>query len=178
VPEARLSDNPHGRAVESEGWFVLNLADAMAMEHEQGGISASFEAQVARFPEFGINVRVLQPWQPSALYHREDAQEAFLVLSGRCRLVIEDEERELRQWDLVHCPPGTAHVIVGAGDGPSAVLMVGTRKQGKALEYPASQVAGRHGAAVVETTDSPPHAYASAGWKSEFAPVRLPWPPR
>jgi uncharacterized cupin superfamily protein len=177
VPEARLSDTPHGRAVQTQGWFVLNLGEATAMEHDLAGISASFEPQEARFPEFGLNVRVLEPGQPSALYHREDAQEAFLVLWGRCRLVIEDEERDLRRWDLVHCPPGTAHVVVGAGDGPSAVLMVGARKEGKALQYPASEVAARHGAAVAETTDSPPQAYASAGWKPQFAPVRLPWPP-
>ena len=177
MPEARLSDTPHGRRVDSEGWFVLNLGDAAASRHELAGISANLESPDARFPQVGINVRVLQPGEPSALYHRESAQEGFLVLSGECLLVVEDEERPLRAWDFFHCPPGTAHAIVGAGDGPSAVLMVGARIEGKTLEYPASEVAARHHAAVPETTNSPPEAYASAGWKPEFHPVRLPWPP-
>lgn len=172
-----MADTPQGRSVESEGWFVLNLGEAVGMRHELAGISASFEPQAARFAQFGINVRVLAPGEPSALYHRESAQEAFLVLSGECLLIVEDEERRLRAWDLVHCPAGTAHVVVGAGNGPSAVLMVGARDASKTLEYPASEVAARYRAAVPETTDSPPQAYASAGWKGEFEPVSLPWPP-
>ena len=38
--------------------------------------------------------------------------------AGWCVLVIEGEERTLRAWDFVHCPPGTAHTIVAAGDDP------------------------------------------------------------
>jgi hypothetical protein len=41
--------------------------------------------------------------------------------------VIENEERRLKQWDFVHCPPMTEHVFVGAGDGPCAIVMVGAR---------------------------------------------------
>jgi uncharacterized cupin superfamily protein len=41
-----------------------------------------FEARVGTFPELGVNIRLLQPGQPAAMYHREGAQEACLVLSG------------------------------------------------------------------------------------------------
>jgi quercetin dioxygenase-like cupin family protein len=51
-------------------------------------------------------------------------QEGFLVLSGECTLIVEEEERPLRQWDYFHCPADTRHVIVGAGDGPCAILMI------------------------------------------------------
>ena len=41
------------------------------------------------------------------MHHRENAQEGFLVLSGECLLIVEEEERRLRAWDFFHCPGGT-----------------------------------------------------------------------
>ena len=79
------------------------------------------------FPQVGINISVLGPGEPMAMYHWEADQEDFLVLSGTPLLIIEGEERPLRAWDFVHCPPNTKHTIVGAGDGPSVVVAVGAR---------------------------------------------------
>ena len=62
------------------------------------------------------------------MYHWEADQEDFLVLAGEALLIVEGEERPLRRWDFVHCPAGTRHVIVGAGDGPCVVVAVGARE--------------------------------------------------
>ena len=143
VQEATSEETPYGRYVTSDGWFVLNLADALAVRNEEkGGVTYPLEARAAPFRDFGANVRVLGPGQPNALYHSEGVQEGFLVLAGECTLVVEEEERTLRQWDYVHCPAGTDHVFVGAGDGPCAVLMIGARPDVETLRYPASEVAG------------------------------------
>jgi uncharacterized cupin superfamily protein len=53
------------------------------------------------FAQFGINVTVLEREQ-TVLYHAEENQEAFLVLSGECTLLVGDEERRLRPWDFFH----------------------------------------------------------------------------
>ena len=42
-----------------------------------------------------------------------------------------------------HCPEGTEHVFVGAGDGPCAILMVGARKEPDLAHYPVSEAAAR-----------------------------------
>ena len=94
------------------------------------------EPRQAPFRDLGVNVRVLWPGDANALYHHEDAQEGFLVLSGECLLIVEEQERPLRQWDYFHCPPGTRHVIVGAGKGPCVVLMIGVRPVHKKLALP------------------------------------------
>ena len=158
VPEASLRDAGHGLVPEAEGWFVLNARDARWLVNEMGAYCA-FEGK-ARFPQLGINLNVLPPGKPMAMYHREDEQEGFLVLAGECVLVIEGEERRLRPWDFVHCPAGTEHVIVGAGDRPSVVLAVGARTGAGGLVYPASEVAQRHGAGVERETSDPGEAYA------------------
>ena len=98
-----------------------------------------------------------------------------MVLWGECTLVVEDEERALRQWDYFHCPPETHHIFVGAGDGPCAILMIGLRPEQETLHYPVSEVAAKYGASVAEETEDGDVAYAD--WPGEYTPVRLPWPP-
>jgi len=120
-------------------------------------------------------VTILQPGQPVAKYHREGAQEGFLVLHGECIAIVEDQERPMKQWDFFHCPPGTEHVLVGAGDGPCAVLAFGKRPDSD-LYYPASKVAAKYGAEAPEPTADPDAAYAD--WDNELSPTQLDWPPR
>jgi quercetin dioxygenase-like cupin family protein len=117
VDEAASEDTPHGRYVTSEGLFVLNLDEALAVKNEErGGATYPLESRAARFRDFGANVQVIWPGEPNCYYHSEDAQEGFLILSGECILLVEEQERQLRQWDYVHCPAGTRHVFVGADD--------------------------------------------------------------
>lgn len=118
---------------------------------------------------------MLGPGRPAAFYHAEAGQEAFLVLQGECVLIIEEQERRLRQWDFVHCPPHTAHVIVGAGQTPCVVLMVGARNAGRDTVYPASEVAGRYDASSAHDTTDPREAYATL--ESPPRPGRFAWPP-
>ena len=93
----------------------------------------------ARFPQVGIRLKALWPGEPNGMYHSEEAQEDFLVLAGECLLLIEGEERPLRAWDFVHCPAGTEHIFIGAGDGPCLILMVGARGDEVPIRYPVSE---------------------------------------
>jgi uncharacterized cupin superfamily protein len=175
VKQASSEQTPYGRYITSDGWFVLNLADALAVRNEQkGGAVYPLESREAPFGDFGVNVRVLRPGEPTAMYHAESGQEGFLVLAGEATLIVEQQERPLRQWDYFHCPPYTGHVIVGAGDGPCAILAVGLRPKEETLRYPVSEVAAKYGVSVAEETEEPDEAYAD--WPGEFQPVRLPWP--
>jgi uncharacterized cupin superfamily protein len=160
VPEARLAQTGDGLIPESEGWFVVNARNARWWRHESFGASVSFEGDVD-FPDFGINIQVLMPGQSNCMYHGENAQEDFLVLYGECLLLVEGEERPLKQWDFVHCPAWTEHVFVGAGNGPCAVLMVGARPDPEELLYPVVDVARNHAAGVEKETRSGREAYAA-----------------
>jgi uncharacterized cupin superfamily protein len=175
VAEAKLVDTDAGKKPEGDGWFVVNVGDAVAMGIDDELYGMIFEGEFGGFPHFGINVRVLGPGKQAAMYHAESGQEAFLVLQGEAVLIVEDEERPLRQWDFVHCPPNTAHVIVGAGDAPCVVLMVGARIAGRELVFPASDTAAKYAASVKETTTDRAAAYA--GWP-RLRPGRFPWPPQ
>lgn len=178
MDEATLEDNGAGLAPTGEGWFVVNVRDTEWMTSQAFGSGCVFESSAAWFPQFGINVSVLEPGRPNCLYHSEAAQEAFLVLSGECKLLVEGEERELKAWDFFHCPAGVEHVFVGAGDGPCVVLMVGARAQDEKLFYPVSELAGRYGASAEADTPEPRVAYARFERPDKRRPAywsELPW---
>ena len=178
MPEAPLADSGSGLAPAGDGWFVVNVSDAEWWVSKAFGSGTGFESEDFPFPRFGINLSVLEPGKSNCLYHSESQQEAFLVLSGECKLLVEGEERPLRQWDFVHCPAGTEHVFVGAGDEPCVVLMVGERSQDEQLFYPESELAAQYGASSEEATPDPKQAYAPFERSQRARPSywdRLPW---
>jgi uncharacterized cupin superfamily protein len=185
VEEARLEDVGSGLAPVSDGWFVVNVRDAAWLTNDAFGARCVFEGgmpvlrkrpdlPVQKFADLGLTLQVLQPGQPSGLYHAETNQEDFLVLAGECLLLVEGEERRLRTWDFVHCPPGTAHAFVGAGDGTCVIFMTGSRKREKDTVYPRSLLARRHGAGVETETHAAAEAYAPyPHWQPERPGYRL-----
>ena len=91
MTEARLIEDDHGgRLPATDGWFVVNARETAWVDGDFGA-SCVFESREARFPELGVNLNVLQPGQPMTLYHREDAQEDFLVLAVGARHGSDDE---------------------------------------------------------------------------------------
>ena len=160
---------------ERGGWFVRNVRDAKWMKNEAFGHVSFFDTKEP-FPQVGLHVYLLEPGKPNCRYHREEAQEDFLVLAGRCRLLVNGEERSLEAWDFVHCPAGVSHVFVGEGDGPCALLAVGHRPgEGKEqLYYPASEMARKYNAEAPEPTPDPKVAYSDVDRRVEVDPPK--WP--
>ena len=186
--ETELIETEGGLEPEGAGWFVVSVRDTCWWRSDAFGAACPFEGNEterrrqsntadARFTEIGINIHVLEPGKPNCMYHGEDAQEDFLVLSGECLLLVEGEERRLQAWDFVHFPPWTQHVLVGAGDGPCVVLMVGSRFKTDAVLYPVSELAQAHAAGVPDETPDPKAAYAPyPRWeRAKPEPRGLPW---
>jgi uncharacterized cupin superfamily protein len=160
MPEARLEDAGSGLAPASDGWFVVNVRDAGWWTSDTFGSGCGFESGEFWFRQIGVTVGVLEPGQPNCLYHSEAQQEAFLVVSGECMLLVNGEERLLGAWDFFHCPPGTEHVFVGAGEEPCVIVMVGARTGDEGLHFPVSDLAARYGASAQTETSDGGEAYA------------------
>jgi hypothetical protein len=167
--EAPLEQTEYGLVPKGDGWFVVNVKDVRWREKPGRGRSPNLSGDIL-FDQLGVGITVLGPGEPMSMYHWESDQEDFLILSGTATLVIEGEERPLKQWDFVHCPPHAAHVIVG---GPCVVFGVGSRERHTMLDeggrrvgkpgessYVADPVAAKHGAAHERDTESAEEAYA------------------
>jgi uncharacterized cupin superfamily protein len=189
VEEARLDEVGSGLAPVSPGWFVVNVGEATWVRNDAFGGRCVFEssrrvlaerpdAEPQMFADTGFTLAVLEPGKPTGMFHAESAQEDFLVLAGTCLLIVEDEERELRAWDFLHCPAGTRHTFVGTGDGPCVLFMTGARREGKTIVYPVAEHALARGAGVEVETNDPMEAYSPfAHWRlgRPDAWPELPW---
>jgi len=162
VPVSKLEKTAHGLVPKGEGWFALNMRDAEWRHVDGRGavctVLDDFEGERQR-EQLGVNPFVLRPGEPMAMYHWEADQEDFLVVSGEAVLIIEGEERQLRAWDFVHCPPNTKHTIIGAGSGPCLGIAIGARER-DSLGFTVDEVAKRHGVSVEEDTTDPNVVYA------------------
>jgi uncharacterized cupin superfamily protein len=193
VPEAELVETERGLVPKGQGWFVLNARETQWWDRRGPGggngrgVLCEFEGAgfegATDFDQLGINITRLEPGEPMGMYHRENDQEDFLVLAGEALLLVEGKERPLRRWDFVHCPAGTNHVLVGAGDGPSLVVAVGARDHSRGPDwgaYTVDEAAIRLGAGVERETTDPREAYARfprshltryhEGWLPESTP--------
>ena len=167
VSEARLERVASGLAPVTPGWFVVNTADAawVSTDEWSGGVcifeSDEFvlrgRSDLTEYvkPHAGFTIRVVPQGQPAGLYHTESVQEDFLILQGECVLIVEDQERPLRAWDFVHCPPMTAHTFVATGNGPCVILATGNRRDDLERVYPRSEVALRYDAGSEVDTTTP-----------------------
>ena len=171
APEAPLEKTENGIVPKGEGWFVLNAREARWHPGHGRGDWCIFEGDT-NFPQVGVHLVSLPPGQPMSMYHWEADQEDFFVVSGEALLIVEGQERPLRQWDLVHCPAGTKHTIVGAGRRPCVLVAIGARYESTGPDwgaYPVDEVAVRHEAGVERETTDPKEAYARFPGRDESA---------
>ena len=154
MQEAQFETTPEGQVPADDGWFIRNLGE-LAWETVPG-------FGVWRDLGVGLHIHVLQPGEAGGYYHAEEATEGFVVLSGECVAIVEGQERRMRRWDFLHSPPGTAHITVGAGDEPCAILMFGSPDPSRKVEWIANETAARHGASVAKTTGQAREAYGDA----------------
>jgi uncharacterized cupin superfamily protein len=143
----------------ADDWFVVNVRDAEWLTSEGGELQPTGSECAFEGDQFAVRIHVLPPGEPNGFYHAESAQEDFLVLHGECTLLVEGEERTLRQWDFFHCPPGTEHIFVGAGGEPCVIFMVGARPEEWSVRFPVSELADRYGASAAREVTSPHDAY-------------------
>ena len=177
-----MRDTKNGPVVDGEGWFVVNARDSRWRQMGPLGAYCNFEGK-RRFPNFGINLNVLGPGERIGMYHRENAQEAFLVLGRRVHARRRGRGAAAHRVGLLLLRPGTPHIIVAAEGQSAVVLAVGGRGRGVGggLRYLVSEVAARHGASVAEETTDPSAAYADVYAtlpRSTWAPYRDGWLPR
>jgi uncharacterized cupin superfamily protein len=179
VEEARLERLDGGLTPVTDGWFVVNVPEAAWVTNPVLGDCCVIESEDVSFPQLGFTIAVLKPGQAGGRYHREANQEDFLVLAGECIALIEGEERPLKQWDFVHCPPNTEHAFVGAGEGPCVIFMTGARREKGSTVYTRSELALKYGAGVEEETTESAVAYAPFPKWQPGPPESwdgLPWP--
>src|SRR5437763_155195 len=117
-------------------WAILNLKDDVENSAERFGLAPDLEARFGRKPlgleGGGFSYQRLAPDFATPFGHRHQThEEVYVVLSGSGRVKLDDEERELRQWDVVRVPPQIARGFA-AGPGGLELLAIGFGEGGDA----------------------------------------------
>jgi len=66
---------------------------------------------------------------PGGHKHREQ-EEAYVVVAGSGRILVDDEVIELRQWDVVRLAPETVRAFAAGPDGMELIAVGGPKPEG------------------------------------------------
>lgn len=100
----------------------VNLKDDVENASEKFGLAPNMEARFARraldLEGGGFSYQKLAPgFRPPAAHRHQTQEEVYVVIGGSGRVKIEDEIRDLKQWDAIRFPPETARAFEGGPDG-------------------------------------------------------------
>jgi mannose-6-phosphate isomerase-like protein (cupin superfamily) len=122
----------------SADYAIVNIRE-LEDQAVKFGLSPNLEARFGRkatdAKQGGFSYQKLAPNFRQPFGHRhEDQEEFYVVLSGGGTITLEDETRELKQWDVVRVAPSTARgfeagpdglefLAFGAGEGGEATML-------------------------------------------------------
>ena len=121
------------------GYTKVNLKQDVKDMAPQYGMSPGIESRFARtnleLENSGLSYYRLDPGYRLPFGHRHGEQEeVYLVLSGNARVKVEDEVVELREWDAIRVPAGTAHGFEGGPDGAELLAFGAPNTENKDVE--------------------------------------------
>lgn len=94
-------------------------------------IDARFARKHLDSRELGVSRFRYEPGTraPFGHSHREQ-EEAYVVVAGSGRVLLDDEVLELRQWDLLRVAPEVMRAFEGGPEGLEVIAVGGTRPDG------------------------------------------------
>jgi quercetin dioxygenase-like cupin family protein len=95
------------------------------------GIEGRFARKHLDSEHLGISYFRYEPGvrAPMAHSHREQ-EEAYIVIAGSGRVRLDDEVRDVRQWDVVRVAPGTVRAFEAGEEGLEFVAVGSDRPEG------------------------------------------------
>ncbi len=113
-------------------YAIVNLLD---IEDDVGGRVAGLEGRFSR-KFIGSRDLGVSHWRyapnfrsPGAHSHREQ-EEAYVVVTGSGRVRLDDEIRDIRQWDVVRVAPEVVRAFEAGPDGLELIAVGGPKPEG------------------------------------------------
>lgn len=100
----------------------LNLKDDVENVAERFGLAPDMEARYGRKPLAveggGFSYQKLAAnYRPPTAHRHRTHEEVYIALAGSGRVKIEEEVRDVRQWDAIRLAPGVARAFEAGPDG-------------------------------------------------------------
>jgi quercetin dioxygenase-like cupin family protein len=120
------------RELQMTGFAIVNLMELQDSAGERApGIEGRFARKHLGSEHLGVSYFRYSPGvrSPMAHSHREQ-EEAYVVVSGSGRVRLDDEVRELRQWDVLRVSPATVRAFEAGDDGLELIALGSDRPEG------------------------------------------------
>lgn len=114
------------------GFAIVNLKE---IEDSSGDRAPGIEGRFARkhlgSEHLGVSYFRYAPGvrSPMAHSHREQ-EEAYVVINGSGRVRLDDEVRDVRQWDVIRVSPATVRAFEAGSDGLELIALGSDRPEG------------------------------------------------
>jgi quercetin dioxygenase-like cupin family protein len=112
----------------------INLREDVDDQAQNFGLAPQLESRMARVPlemeNAGVTYFRLEPGFRIPFGHKhKNQEEVYILVSGNARIKIEDEVRELKQWDAVRLHRDTVRGFE-AGDQGAELIAIGAPNTG------------------------------------------------
>jgi len=112
----------------------INLKEEVEDQAPNFGLSPNLETRMARVPlgmeNSGVSyIRIAPGFRIPFGHKHKQQEEVYVVVSGSARIKIEDEVRELKQWDAVRLHRDTVRGFE-AGDEGAELIAIGAPNTG------------------------------------------------
>src|SRR3954468_3214429 len=114
------------------GFTIVNLKD---VEDSAGSRVPGLEGRFARkhldSEHLGVSYFRYAPNLRSTMAHsHREQEEAYVVIAGSGRMRLDDEVRELRQWDVIRVSPQIVRAFEGGPEGLELIAIGADRPEG------------------------------------------------
>jgi mannose-6-phosphate isomerase-like protein (cupin superfamily) len=108
---------------------LLDIDDSIAGRVD--GLEGRFSRKYLDSRDLGISHFRYAPNNRTEMGHRHrEQEEAYVVVAGSGQILIDDEVRELRQWDVVRLAPEAVRAFAAGPDGLEVIAVGGPKPEG------------------------------------------------
>jgi mannose-6-phosphate isomerase-like protein (cupin superfamily) len=114
---------------------AFTIANLKELEDSAGkrvpGIEGRFARSHLDSDHLGVSYFRYAPGVRSSIGHsHREQEEAYVIISGSGRIRLDDEIRELRQWDVVRVAPSTVRAFEAGDEGIEFIAIGSDRPEG------------------------------------------------
>jgi quercetin dioxygenase-like cupin family protein len=114
------------------GYAIVNFGELDNVIGDRlPGLDARFSRKFLESTELGVSRFTYAPnlRNPGGHSHREQ-EEVYVVVSGSGRIRLDDEIRDVRQWDVIRVAPEVIRAFEAGPDGLDVIAVGGSKPEG------------------------------------------------
>ena len=113
------------------GYAIVNLHEIDdSVAGAVPGLEARFGRKVLGSSDLGVSLWTYTAGTRNQAHSHREQEEAYIVVAGSGRVRLDDEVRDIREWDVVRIAPEVVRAFEAGPDGLELIAVGGPRPEG------------------------------------------------